>query len=153
MWFATVLSLTSEDWCTGVCLPAALGADPGGCVRHHTPLLQAGYPSIARIHSMKEVICMRPQDDGEDLNLAPNSQRVRERLRGSKAELSWLMHTTYLSADTAGQTAKGMGEKEYKTMRDAETAQPTVDDREAQIASIEVRSSCSCDRERLDCHP
>jgi len=60
-------------------------------------------------------------------------------LRGSKAELSWLMHTTYLSADTAGQAAKGIGEKHYKTLRDAEAAQPSVDDREAQIASIEVR--------------
>ena len=67
-----------------------------------------------------------------------NSKRTRERLRGSKAELSWLMHTTYLSADTGGQAAKGIGEKHYKTLRDAEAAQPSVDDREAQIASIEV---------------
>ena len=71
--------------------------------------------------------------------MGPSTQRMRERLRGSRAELSWLMHTTYLSADTAGQAAKGMGEKEYKTMREAATSQPTVDDREAQIASIEVR--------------
>ena len=48
------------------------------------------------------------------------------------------MHTTYLSADTAGQAAKGIGKKHYKTLRDAEAAQPSVDDREAQIASIEV---------------
>ena len=67
-----------------------------------------------------------------------STKRTRERLRGSKAELSWLMHTTYLSADTAGQAAKGMGEKHYKTLRDAAAAQPSVDDREAQIASIEV---------------
>ena len=109
------------------------------------PLECAGSMSYCRVSERDHVFlpsifrCL--QDDGEDMKLAPNAQRVRERLRGSKAELSWLMHTTYLSADTAGQAAKGMGEKEYKTLRDAATAQPIVDDREAQIASIEVRTA------------
>ena len=102
-----------------------------------------------RMQSEASTMSVLLQDDGEE-SVVPsnNSQRTRERLRGSKAELSWLMHTTYLSADTGGQAAKGIGEKHYKTMRDAAAAQPSVDDREAQIASIEVLAACTIYRHR-----
>lgn len=59
-------------------------------------------------------------------------------MRGAKAELSWLMHTTYISNEMGGSAAKGISEKQTKTLRDAETAEPVRDDREAQIANIEA---------------
>lgn len=64
---------------------------------------------------------------------------ARDRLRGPKAELSWLMHTTYISNEMGGITGKGLSEKQAKTLKDAQTAEPVLDDREAQIANIQVR--------------
>ena len=78
------------------------------------------------------------QDEGEAAVQLPSHMRPRERLRGAKAELSWLMHTTYISNEMGGATAKGMSEKQAKTLRDAETAEPVLDDRESQIANIEA---------------
>lgn len=72
----------------------------------------------------------------------PSHLRTRERLRGAKAELSWLMHTTYISNEMGGSTAKGISEKQAKTLKDAETAEPVLDDKDSQIANIEA-SLCS----------
>ena len=70
----------------------------------------------------------------------PGKMVARERLRGAKAELSWLMHTTYISNEMGGVTGKGLSEKQAKSLRDAETAEPVMDDRDAQVANIQVRA-------------
>ena len=49
------------------------------------------------------------------------------------------MHTTYISNEMGGSQATGMSEKQTKTLKDAETAEPERDDRESQIANIQVR--------------
>lgn len=78
------------------------------------------------------------QDEGEAAVQLPSHLRTRERLRGAKAELSWLMHTTYISNEMGGSQATGMSEKQTKTLKDAETAEPERDDRDSQIANIQV---------------
>ncbi len=85
-------------------------------------------------------------DDDVSLDASP-SVRVRQRLRGSKAELSWLMRTTYISNDAggggsggSGTAPKGLREKEAKALRDAglEEATEVADPLQAQIQEIEV---------------
>lgn len=54
-----------------------------------------------------------------------------------KAELSWLMRTTYISNDVAERRQQGMTEKRAKAMREAQEEAP-ADTREAQMDAIEV---------------
>ena len=54
-----------------------------------------------------------------------------------KAELSWLMRTTYISSDVAERRQQGMSEKRAKAMRQAHEEAP-ADSREAQMDAIEV---------------
>lgn len=83
------------------------------------------------------------QDDQEPLASATPGVRQRGRLRGSKAELSWLLRTTYIQNDSHEQRVQGISEKQAKDLRQAELPQ-AADDREAQIAMIEVRPLRSC---------
>ena len=57
-----------------------------------------------------------------------------------KAELSWLMRTTYISNDVAERRQQGMTEKRAKAMRQAQQEAP-ADTREAQMDAIEVSLS------------
>ncbi|KAK9809112.1 hypothetical protein WJX72_009485 [[Myrmecia] bisecta] len=59
---------------------------------------------------------------------------VRDRLRGSKAELSWLMRTTYISHEVQERKQPGA----QKSASQAPGALQLIEDREAQIAAIEA---------------
>ncbi|KAL3143939.1 hypothetical protein ABBQ32_003754 [Trebouxia sp. C0010 RCD-2024] len=54
-----------------------------------------------------------------------------------KAELSWLMRTTYISNDVAERRQQGVTEKRAKAMRQAQDEAP-ADSREAQMDAIEA---------------
>lgn len=54
-----------------------------------------------------------------------------------KAELSWLMRTTYISNETSERRQQGITEKRAKAMRQAQEEAP-ADTREAQMDAIEV---------------
>lgn len=59
-----------------------------------------------------------------------------------KAELSWLMRTTYISNDVAERRQQGMTEKRSKALRQAQEEAP-ADTREAQMDAIEVSEACT----------
>lgn len=54
-----------------------------------------------------------------------------------KAELSWLMRTTYISNDASERRQQGVSEKRAKAMRQAQEEAP-ADTREAQINAVEA---------------
>lgn len=58
-----------------------------------------------------------------------------------KAELSWLMRTTYISNDASERRQQGISEKKAKAMRQAQEEAP-ADTREAQINAVEVGPKC-----------
>ncbi len=60
-------------------------------------------------------------------------KKVRERLRGNKAELSWLMRTSYISAETESRRQPAA-----PSARPLEAAQPDVDPDEAHYQAVEV---------------
>lgn len=76
-------------------------------------------------------------DDDVALEASP-AMRPRQRLRGNKAELSWLMRTTYISNDPGGQAAKGIPEKQAKVLRDAMAGTQPEDSEAHQIQQIEA---------------
>ena len=60
-----------------------------------------------------------------------------------KAELSWLMRTTYISNDVAERRQQGVTEKRAKAIRQAQMEEAPSDSREAQMDAIEVSPGLS----------
>jgi hypothetical protein len=65
-------------------------------------------------------------------------QASRERLRGSKAELSWLLRTTYISNDLQDSKQHAGGNRQAKSDREAKHGSAEKGTREYQLAAIEV---------------
>lgn len=61
--------------------------------------------------------------------------KVRERLRGNKAELSWLMRTSYISNETESRRREAA-----PSSRPSEASDPSVDADEAHYLAVEVTS-------------
>ena len=85
------------------------------------------------------------------MNAAAGQARVpRERLRGSRAELSWLLRTTYISNDLQDGRQHGGMEKQARVNGGPGADDAIADDRDAQIAMIEVFFLCLQTSEQRD---
>ena len=66
--------------------------------------------------------------------------KARDRLRGAKAEVSWLMRTQYISAETPNRRPGPKPEKRPRPSHHKAEDEPEDDTLEGQITAIEVRT-------------
>lgn len=64
--------------------------------------------------------------------------KARERARGARAEVSWLMRTTYISSETLERRAQGAPDKRARAERNG-VNQAELDERAAHLAQVEAR--------------
>ena len=94
--------------------------------------------------------CSRPraplQDDMDAMAVpaggaAPANAKARDRARGARAEVSWLMRTTYISSEVAERRAQGAPDKRARAGPDGDI-QALADERDthrAHCAAVEAR--------------
>lgn len=64
--------------------------------------------------------------------------KARERARGARAEVSWLMRTTYISSETLERRAQGAPDKRARAEHNG-VNQAELDERAAHLAQVEAR--------------
>ncbi len=95
----------------------------------------------------------RAQDDAEPAAAAaaatpasagPASAKMRERARGARAEVSWLMRTTYIANDTAERRAQqGAPDRRGRADPGEAAAYDERDARAAHCAAVEARAAAA----------
>ncbi len=95
----------------------------------------------------------RAQDDAEPAAAAaaatpasagPASAKTRERARGARAEVSWLMRTTYIANDTAERRAQqGAPDRRGRAEPGEAAAYDERDARAAHCAAVEARAAAA----------
>ena len=87
------------------------------------------------------------QDDVEALAVpaggaAPASAKARERARGARAEVSWLMRTTYISSELAERRAQGAPDRRARAGPDGDSG-VHADERDAHLAHCAAVEACA----------
>ena len=76
---------------------------------------------------------------------APAHAKARERARGARAEVSWLMRTTYISSELAERRAQGAPDRRVRAGTDGDN-EVLADEQDAHLAHCAAVEVCPAPR-------